>query len=915
MGRINSSLLALNRGEVSRYALARIDVERMRLSAETQVNWMPWVLGPMMLRPGLGYIGDVKSDAVNRLLPFIFGPDDAALLEFTDSTLRVWVDDALVTRPSVSTVVTNGDFSSSAGWTTSATSGCTCNVNSTVPGALYMAATARGGIVSCLRSVSVAAPDQNVAHGLRIVVTRGPVTFMVGSTSGGGEYISSTELGVGTHSLAFTPTGATFYVKFESNERFFNLVDSITIDTAGTLEIPSPYVSADLSKIRYDQSGDVVFLGCDGYQQRKIERRANNSWSIVLYESRDGPFRAIDTNDVTLTPSAYEADIAVTASRPVFKSGDVGKLFRLFSNGQLNFAVIGAGNTFSEPTRVNGVSNDRVIGINVSGVWVGTISLQRSIEGPDTGFVNIPSSSTGWGSVPTLTGNFSINYYDNNETTDGSYLGTGYDNVVAWYRIGFESTNYTSGSANVYIAYSGGGRAGVVRVTTVNSSTSIAAQVMKPLSNVTPTSDWMPSDWSDTDGWPSVVGFHDGRLFWAGRDKIWGSVSDDYTSFDLDKEGDAGPISRSVGFGPVENINWLLPLTRLIVGRQGAETSIRSSSLDEPLTPTNFTLKDCSTQGSAPIPAVKIDKRGIFVQQSNRRVFELAFSVDAQDYNARDLTRLNVDIGKVGFVDVDVQRQPDTQIHFVREDGQVAALLYDVSDEVDCWWRIETDGEIENVCILPGSLENQVYYSIKRTINGSVKRYIEKMARRDQCTGQPEARCADSYVLYTGGSSNIPVAHLEGEEVVAWGWNDDADAGVDMRSYTVSGGIIEANSRYDNVIVGLPYTAQFKSAKLAYAAQKGTAVNQKKKVNRIGLVLADTHPQGVEYGQSFDVMDDLPLVEVGADVDQESVHAAYDEAMITMPGEWDTDARLCLQASAPRPAMVMGVVVDVTTND
>jgi hypothetical protein len=33
----------------------------------------------------------------------------------------------------------------------------------------------------------------------------------------------------------------------------------------------------------------------------------------------------------------------------------------------------------------------------------------------------------------------------------------------------------------------------------------------------------------------------------------------------------------------------------------------------------------------------------------------------------------------------------------------------------------------------------------------------------------------------------------------------------------------------------LPYTGQFKSAKLAYAAQMGTALNQKKKVNRVGL--------------------------------------------------------------------------------
>jgi hypothetical protein len=55
----------------------------------------------------------------------VFATDDKALIEITNASfLRVWVDDELLTVPSVSTTVTNGDFSSSAvGWTLTATSG------------------------------------------------------------------------------------------------------------------------------------------------------------------------------------------------------------------------------------------------------------------------------------------------------------------------------------------------------------------------------------------------------------------------------------------------------------------------------------------------------------------------------------------------------------------------------------------------------------------------------------------------------------------------------------------------------------------------------------------------------------------------------------------------------------------------
>lgn len=930
MGRVNSSLLSFNRGEIAKTALARVDLERMRLSAETQVNFAPMVIGPMMLRPGTAYKGATYANATSRPLPFVFSNDDTAILELTDSILRVWIVDdeadteTLVTRASVSTVVTNGNFSSSAGWTLASTSGCTADINSTVSGALYLAAVARGGVASCLRSVTVGVSDQFIEHGLRIVVTRGPVTFMCGSTSGGDEYISRTVLDTGTHSLAFTPTGATAYVKFENTERRGVIVDSITVESSGVMTVPTPWAADDLSSIRFTQSGDIVFLACNGVQQRKIERRSAASWSVVLFRADDGPFAFINTNNVTMTPSVYEGNGTLTASAATFETGDVGRLFRVFSTGQTKQAVLGALNAASEAIRVSGVdATDRAFNWVITGTWVGTIALQRSIEGPDSGFKD----------VATKTSNASTAQDDHST----------FANVVAWYRMIF--TAYTSGSAVVSFTghTSGGGKnvssatkisgaAGVCRVTSITSELIANIEVLSPFSDLTATDDWRPGEWSDTSGWPSSVEFHDGRLWWAGRDKLWGSVSDNYYSHDIDTTGDAGPINRSVGFGPVDVTHWLLSLTRLIAGRQGAQTSIRATQ-DEPLTPTNFTLKDCSTQGAYPLGAVKIDTRGVFIQQSGRRVYELAASVEAQDYVTHDLTRLNPNIAGLpteSFVDLAVQRQPDTQLHFPRDDGQSAVMLHDTEDQVEAWWRFYSSGAtgiIESVCVLPGIPENRVYYVVKRTINGSTVRYLEKIARRDQCTGLPEARCSDAHVVYTGGTTTVTgLSHLEGASVVAWGWDDDGEQGSDcgtgmnaagtaITTLTVSGGQITIPTAFDNVCVGLPYTAQFKSAKLAYGAQMGTALNQRKKINRIGLILGDTHYQGLQFGQSFTRMDNLPLVVNGAPVAADTVHEDFDGPMIPMPGSWDTDSRLCLQAASPRPAMVMGVVVDVTENE
>jgi hypothetical protein len=78
----DKKLLAFNRGVVSKIGLARIDLDRMAMSAEQQSNFMPRVLGSMMLRPGMEYIDNVFSDAnFHRNMPFTFGVDDNVLIE------------------------------------------------------------------------------------------------------------------------------------------------------------------------------------------------------------------------------------------------------------------------------------------------------------------------------------------------------------------------------------------------------------------------------------------------------------------------------------------------------------------------------------------------------------------------------------------------------------------------------------------------------------------------------------------------------------------------------------------------------------------------------------------------------------------------------------------------------------------
>jgi len=154
------------------------------------------------------------------------------------------------------------------------------------------------------------------------------------------------------------------------------------------------------------------------------------------------------------------------------------------------------------------------------------------------------------------------------------------------------------------------------------------------------------------------------------------------------------------------------------------------------------------------------------------------------------------------------------------------------------------------------------------------------------------------------------LSHLEGETGVLWG------NGKSLGSYTVtSGQITSVTEDGSNFCFGLGYTAQWKSMKLAYAASLGEALTQKKKLSYLGVILYNTHYQGLEYGPDFTNMDNLPLVKDGAIVAADTIHSSYDEEGFEFDGEWDSDSRLCLQATAPKPCTILAAVIPVETHD
>lgn len=326
MPKVNAPLYSLNGGEVGSEALARLDLERMQFAGSLYSNIMPRIVGSMTMRPGLEYKATLPnlSDALIEHT-YTLGEDVTPIIS-TDG-MRVILGSDYLERAAVSTSIQNGDFSAFTGWTDDSTGG-----TATAIGGQLNLTGVRFANAAASQQITVAPSDQGIEHGLRIRVARGPIEVRLGTTNGGSD-IFSRILDDGDHSLAFTPSTASVYVRLVTDAGRLMLVDSCEIDAPGPVILDSPYGSSEIPKIKYRQDVDKIYLASSFYQQREIVRWSNRSWSLQRYKIDDGPFR-LYSGDISLAPAAYTGNTTLTASESFFESTMVGRLFRLTQSGQ-----------------------------------------------------------------------------------------------------------------------------------------------------------------------------------------------------------------------------------------------------------------------------------------------------------------------------------------------------------------------------------------------------------------------------------------------------------------------------------------------------------------------------------------------------------------------------------------------------
>lgn len=888
MAHVRAPLYSCNGGEVGPEALTRFDLERMQFAGSLCQNFMPRIIGSMTIRPGLEYVTDIDFGNV-MLMEYSYSGDSTLIPILSANEMRVVKDGALVSRVSVSTSVTSPEFNTLTGWTDVSTGAATA---ASVDGFLALTATNQDE-AGIQQQITVSVGDQGKEHAVRVKISNGPVNFWIGTAAGESDILNADGLERGEHSFAFTPAGDVWF-RFGSTAARIVRVDSCAIEAPGVMILPTPWAGTQIAsnEVRYRQSIDIVYCAHGLTQQREIQRRSDTSWGLQIYKVDDGPF-TIGDDGIAMTPSAYTGNVQITSSKSYFTIGMVGRLLRLIQSGQTVVETFTAYPQEGAPIRISGVGDRREFDIEISGTWTGSLVLEAAVD-DGTG------SPSSWTTQYTYTTNGSA-HIDNSDIDD---------NVIKFHRFrtGSDFAVTGSNSAVATLVFSSGRNTGVVRILNVTSPTTAGVEVLERLYSLNPSFEWDHTTWSNFDGWPGAVEVFGGRLYWFNRGDAYGSVPDEFRSFDDTIEGDSAPIQRSIGSGSHRGALSAVGLQRLIVHTDSSEISIKASGYDEPITPDAWFPADASTRGSANLRAIKADKDGIFVQSSKTALFRMAIDQAGVDYAASDLTSMHEHICDGSpIVDIAIQRRPDTVIWCVLENGEARALTYEPSENVISWSRIVTDGQFKRVCATRGAGQDAVHFAVQR--NGALR--LERLANYADCRGGSVNCIADGFKRFTGVTAQtvFAVPHLANKSVVVW-VNGVARHDMDNLYAVPANGNVTLAAVTGNVVIGLPYQAKWKSTKLAYGAQTGTALFARKRIARLGLYLVKTMLDGLRVGGDFAKLAKLTTSENGKPIPAGHLFEEFDADLMPVPGSWTTDSRVCIQANAPYPFTLGGLVMD-----
>jgi hypothetical protein len=632
MAKSSPAISNFNGGEVGPLLSGRVDFEKYSSSCYKMERFIPTVQGPAKRGTGTRFVLPTKyQDKRSYLKRFEFSFDQAYVLEFGDQYVRFYTDRGVVL----------GDILDIT------------NITQANPGVLTYTGT-------------------DPANGEWFYVTG-----VEGMTQINNRYVQVSNVNAGANT-------------FELKDWFGNAINTTSYgayvfngDMQKVYEIASPYTEADLTNpeggcaLSIVQSGDVLYIGCEGYAPRTLTRSGNTSWAFATYSPTDGPFQTepLDTKNFTLGASTGTG-VSLVSTTNIFENEHVGMLFRL------------------EPTNITTVPWETNKSITAT-------NLRKS----DGKYYEAQNTAT-TGSVRPI--------HEEGTESDGAvtweYLHPGYV-IVKITAI----TNAQTATCDII----GPGIAPAEVVAGDDCRYRIGA-------------------WGEATGaaFPYKVAFWRDRLWFAGNQQIYASVAGDYSSMSPDTLGEIladNSISLTISVGTVDKIRWMTASDVLLIGTAGSEIAVQEITPNQVLGPENVKYEIQSAEGSRELEPVLVEDSVLFIRIGGRRVIELRFDIQSDSWVPRDMNVLYPEITQSGIVEMAYQKEPDNIIWIILSNGRLLGMTYDREQNVYGWHRHPlggTSAKAESVQVItsPDADVNDVWIIANKSVNGSTRRFVEYFA-------------------------------------------------------------------------------------------------------------------------------------------------------------------------------------------
>ena len=638
-----------------------------------------------------------------------------------------------------------------------------------------------------------------------------------------------------------------------------------TYSSGGTVgkivEVTTTYSATDIFELNHVQSADVLFIAHKDHEPAKLTRTTATSFTLSDIDFIDGPW--LDENDSTTTMYASAATgsgITITASASTFSSSDVGRYIRFREILEIEHDEWAASTSYANnaTVRYNGHVYKNTTG-----------STQTSGNTPP---VHLTGTET-YGSI------------------NWQYLHDehGHVKITAF-------TSATSVTADVHEDQYGNSRLPDSAVGSGNANTR-----------------WSLGAFGGDQKFPKAVAFYEERLYFAGTtgkpQSIFGSKSADFENH-TPGTNDDDAINITIASDRVNVIKHLLPARFLQILTTSSEFTLSGGTGAEPVTPTNVNVLRETTFGSSDIRPLRAGNSTILIQKGGERVKEITFDLDTDGLLGVDLTILAEHVASGGLTDMVWQQEPELILWFVHSDGTLVGLTYDRANGAVGWHQhpLGDNGVVESITAIPSGAEDQVYMSVKRTINSSTVRHICYLKPIDFGSDIEDAFFLDSGLTYSGSdtTSITSLNHLEGETVQILA---DGSAHADK---TVTDGKITLDRSAGKVHIGYSYNSLVETLRLEGGADDGISQGKIKRIH--GVTARFLNSVGAEVGPDTSNLDRIPFRDSSMSMDA-AVPMFTGDKEISFPSGYDNDARVVVQQSQPLPMTILAIMRRSNTFD